>query len=326
MTPSQATMYNNSNQNGAYMYNVGSKENPEFLYPSELEPSIVTASDDAWRRKQIELQVAKMMGPRRKYVEQIIPEGFDKFKNNVSNLATKFAHAISNPVDIVLGQLNRHEIVDRSSGGLSVHPTVVDLTSNAYAANSDEITSGTDLFNEFTEMTNPNIHIAKKWSKLSPNYLLTDGYNIPLKDISLFQGVENGTYKIAPLGEFESTTTVVPVRGTGVSHPRLVGADWHENRPRYMFENDSTSFSPGFSNKGTIGNINGGLFVNKPDELDSTQVAQINNFLQQFGPSYATLQDSGSNSQYETKPGNEYSDQGVGYQLDNTMIFGKHVK
>lgn len=60
-----------------------------------------------------------------------------------------------------MGQGNRHGIIDRTeSAGLSVAPTVVDLTSGAYAANSDKITQGTDLFNEFTEIVNPNIHSA----------------------------------------------------------------------------------------------------------------------------------------------------------------------
>lgn len=36
--------------------------------------------------------------------------------------------------------------------------------------------------------------------------------NTPLRNVSLFQGVENGTYKIAPLSNFVDTTYVIPVR------------------------------------------------------------------------------------------------------------------
>lgn len=328
MTRSQAIEQNASMPEGAYMYNVGTEEDPAFLYPSELKPSSVTASGDAWRKKQLDMQVAAMMSPKQNGVVQDVPRTWlGKLWNKAKVVGTKLAYGAWNPYDVIMGQGNRHGIIDRTeSAGLSVAPTVVDLTSDAYAANSDEITQGTDLFNEFTEIVNPNIHSAWKWKTLPSNYLLTDGYNMPLNDISLYQGVENGTYKIMPLDQFGNNTTVIPVRGAGVTHPRLTSAQWVDGRPSYKYDNDSTYTGLTFPAKGTIGNENGGMFINKPGQLDSAQVAQINNFLQQYGPAYMTLQDSGSNSQYEVRPGDLYSDQGLGYRTDNTMIFGKHVK
>lgn len=47
MTRSQAIEQNASMPEGAYMYNVGTEEDPAFLYPSELKPSSVIASGDA---------------------------------------------------------------------------------------------------------------------------------------------------------------------------------------------------------------------------------------------------------------------------------------
>lgn len=76
MTRSQAIAHNKMTPNNAFMYGIGSEEAPEFLYPEELEPAVVTASGDAHRKKLLDQQVTQMMhpAPKVKYVDQVLPE------------------------------------------------------------------------------------------------------------------------------------------------------------------------------------------------------------------------------------------------------------
>lgn len=61
MTPSQAIKYNESADNAAFMIPYGgTPDNPEFLYPEELEESVVVASAKEAERKALEKEVAKL--------------------------------------------------------------------------------------------------------------------------------------------------------------------------------------------------------------------------------------------------------------------------
>jgi len=156
---------------------------------------------------------------------------------------------------------------------------------------------------------------------MADDYMLRDDYSMPKSNIRLYQGVENGTYKIAPLEHFNDTTTVIPNR-TRLG-PKLTGIVEQGGQPIFQFENDSTSTVLPFKNKGTIGNESGGMFVNRPTDLNAEQIQQINDFIQQHGPVYQIQQDSGSYGHYETSPGQEYVNQGVGHNKNNILIFGK---
>ena len=52
MTISKANAHNAMTPNNAFMIGIGTEENPEFLYPEELEPAIVKASIEESRKKQ----------------------------------------------------------------------------------------------------------------------------------------------------------------------------------------------------------------------------------------------------------------------------------
>lgn len=61
MTPSQAIKYNESADNAAFMIPYGgTPDNPEFLYPEELEASAVTASAKEAKQKALEKEIAKL--------------------------------------------------------------------------------------------------------------------------------------------------------------------------------------------------------------------------------------------------------------------------
>lgn len=61
MTPSQAIKYNESADNAAFMIPYGgTPDNPEFLYPEELEEAAVIASAKEAKQKALEKEVAKL--------------------------------------------------------------------------------------------------------------------------------------------------------------------------------------------------------------------------------------------------------------------------
>lgn len=333
MTRSQAIAHNKMTPNNAFMYGIGSEEDPAFLYPEELEPAVVTASGDAYRKKLLNQQVTQMMHPTPKveYVDQVLPAWYERLWSSITRPARKIGNGLSHPFYTSSAQFNRMDVPGTNwysnlvTPELSHDPTVIDLSTGAYSTQTDDGAEGVDLFNDYVELTNSHVHPAYWWAQRSPDYLLRDSYDMPLGNISLFQGVENGTYKLMPLQDFNKSTIVVPARSTGIAHPRVTEAIWRDGKPLYRFENDTTATALPFEAKGTIGNSAGGLFVNRPHQIDSSQVMTINKFLQQNGPAWANGQDSGSMSNYETYPGTRYLDQGVGGE-DSTLIFGKYLK
>lgn len=66
------------------------------------------------------------------------------------------------------------------------------------------------LFNDFVNDLNPHIHTAREWKRMSPETRLKDDKSRKLKDIKYFGGVENGTFKVMPLSEFNDTTVIIP--------------------------------------------------------------------------------------------------------------------
>lgn len=115
----------------------------------------------------------------------------------------------------------------------------VDLSKDAYVATSynapeDAITA---LGSEFMESKNPSVFKAGKFKTLPADYMLRDWKDMPLGDISLFHGVENGTYKVMPLSQFNDSTTVVPVR-TPYGWGGLTSVSGTENYEEKMKEFD----------------------------------------------------------------------------------------
>jgi hypothetical protein len=58
LTRSEAIAHNKMTPNNAFMYGIGSEEDPEFLYPEELEPAVVTASLADSRKKMAEKEAS----------------------------------------------------------------------------------------------------------------------------------------------------------------------------------------------------------------------------------------------------------------------------
>lgn len=57
LTPSEAIAHNKMTPNNAFMYAIGDENNPEFLYPEELESAIVTANLAESNKNKIEKEV-----------------------------------------------------------------------------------------------------------------------------------------------------------------------------------------------------------------------------------------------------------------------------
>ena len=148
-----------------------------------------------------------------------IKKGVEYVRNNFPRVHSFITNPIyrKNFINRHFGELekqpvNYEQYTNQYSPNLQYSNTFVDLSKNAYSTQTfapDNANSA--LFNEFLEFSNPAIFPASHWKTLPLNYKIGDG-NIPLKDISLFQGVENGTYKIGALDSFHDNTVVIPVR------------------------------------------------------------------------------------------------------------------
>lgn len=126
----------------------------------------------------------------------------------------------------------KEEFKNTYSEEIQAAPVFVNLSENAYASTGQPVENANSaLFNDFVEVINPSVFTAQHWRSLPSDYKLFDRKNVPLQDISLFQGVENGTYKIAPLEHFNDTTTLIPVRTA--KHPGIVK---FEGTPNYKDE------------------------------------------------------------------------------------------
>lgn len=69
----------------------------------------------------------------------------------------------------------------------------------------------TALFNEYVESTKPSVHLASQYqSGRIKNF--GDRYNIPVDNINLYAGIENGHYKVDSLKNFNPNTVIYPAR------------------------------------------------------------------------------------------------------------------
>lgn len=117
----------------------------------------------------------------------------------------------------------------------------VDLSQNAYSSTGETPKDATSVLgSEFMEEKNPAVFTAAKWRTLPSDYMLRDWKDMPLSDIRLFYGVEDGALKVAPLDQFKDSTVVVPSRTpwgnggltsiTGNENWESQHADWRNTR------------------------------------------------------------------------------------------------
>lgn len=168
------------------------------------------------------------------FFEDIAPLTFEDFRTekpaNVeiksrSPFWTKFKTAIRNPFKVVSNKLGQwrnrknHErndvdienVPEEFTPGFNEFPYFANLSRNAYGSiSSVPDDANSILFNHFVDQFNPHVHSAGRWRRMSGNTPLKDYNQIPLRDINLFYGVEDGTFKVMPLSEFNDTTTVAP--------------------------------------------------------------------------------------------------------------------
>ena len=167
------------------------------------------------------------------FFEDIAPLTFEAFRTEKpitsevkpkNPLWTKLRFAFRNPFRAVSNKLgqwrnrkNKEENIDIENipedfdSGFNAHPYFANLSSNAYGStNAIPSDANSILFNHFVDESNPHVHNARRWRRMSGNTQLKDWNQIPLRDVNLFYGVENGTFKVMPLSEFNDTTTIAP--------------------------------------------------------------------------------------------------------------------
>lgn len=104
LTPNEAIAHNKMTSNNAFMYGVGTEDNPEFLYPEELEASVVTASLEESNKKKAEKEASKL---RNRKLNSYIGDPNDlnlgdKSLQNIARNAIGVPLVIANPATITL--------------------------------------------------------------------------------------------------------------------------------------------------------------------------------------------------------------------------------
>ena len=175
-----------------------SQDGPLYAYPYRIENLINRTIEskhisDRWEEKQ-----KKTDEYRGKYASSLLP-----FKQN------------SNSNDI-LSQLWRW--YSRKKGFLAKQQKpilsgrgadIIDLSKNVIRLTPDSKQS-TALFNEFVEQNNPSIMTAGDYQSGKITHF--GDHNIPVENISLYAGIENGRFKLDSLKNFDPNTVVFPAR------------------------------------------------------------------------------------------------------------------
>ena len=160
----------------------------------ELAPSTVSAEATPKTMSPTMVQFKYLM-------KSPIKNGSAWFRRHIIN---KFKKKEPKPVDI-------ENVPESFEPGFNESPYFADLRNNAYGSVSSVPSDANSiLFNDFVNSENPHVHTAAQWRRMSPNARLKDSKSTRLSEINYFGGVENGTFKLAPLSEFNDTTTVVP--------------------------------------------------------------------------------------------------------------------
>ena len=197
------------------------------------------------------------------------PKGWDKFKLNhvypikskLNNLGIQFKYLMEDPITNGKGWIQRHITKNNQKEPIDLNTIDTDTigfeegfnTNPYFVALKDSVYGGTKpvpdnansiLFNDFVNETNPHIHTAREWKRMSPETRLKDDRSRRLGDIKYFGGVENGTFKVMPLSEFNDTTTLIPnyfvdakpiIGITGLPNQRYDEAvdDYHNKKEEY---------------------------------------------------------------------------------------------
>lgn len=159
------------------------------------------------------------------------------------------------------------------------------------------------LANDYFETKNTSLNKARE---LKRGRVKTIGdSHIPVSNFSLWNGIENGSFKTAPLQEFNDTTTVFPVRNIKRGTKPIKGIYVNPKNPNnkaifgISVDNDTIPFSNYNtqildSKKLIFGNNSGNsLFIGDFTQLSPQQFDFINRHLR-ANPSYPVRTDLGS--------------------------------
>lgn len=122
---------------------------------------------------------------------------FDETKNGIFSQLYRWYDRKFNKSNNIESQLSNEgtDIVNLGNNVIRLTPTSKQATA---------------LFNEFVETKNPSIYKASDYKQGKIKNF--SDKNIPIENISLFQGVQNGHYKVGNINDFDDTTLVFPVR------------------------------------------------------------------------------------------------------------------
>lgn len=127
---------------------------------------------------------------------------FDETPNSIPSQLYRYALRHGIIKDYNTNKSSEAVLSGKGTDIISLNNSVTKLTPSSQQS--------TGLFNEFVETKNPSIRTAKEYK--SGRIRNFGDRNIPTKNVYLYQGVEEGKFKIGYIDDFQDETQVYPVR------------------------------------------------------------------------------------------------------------------
>lgn len=228
------------------------KRNEEPVYTDEIAPSIVTASATGRGRIKLAKQQYKDNIANKEALQSELTNSDLIIDQNVFN---DFANRIINikPDQYYLQNIEKEKDAYRSNSFLGIGngsgnalpsklyrwwsrhlgyqkknntpiftrggTDIIDLRNNTIRL-TPASTHKTALFNEFVESKYPSVHPAEKYQNGEIS-IVGDLYKIPVENLHIYGGVEDGKFKLDSLHNFKPNTIIFPARNVKSNMPQI---------------------------------------------------------------------------------------------------------
>ena len=227
------------------------KRNEEPVYTDEISPSIVTADATGKGRVKLAKQQYKDNIANKEALQSELTNSDLIIDQNVFD---DFAHRIINikPDQHYLQNIKKEKDEYRSKSFLGIgngsgntlpsklyrwwsrhfgyqkkyNPLftdtgtdIIDLRNNTIRLTPTS-THKTALFNEFVESRYPSVHPAQKYQNGEIS-IVGDLYKIPVENLHIYGGIEDGKFKLDSLHNFKPNTTIFPARNVKSNIPQI---------------------------------------------------------------------------------------------------------
>ena len=256
----------NAHRFGKDQHNGSDDFSDESIYGGELNPATIAASPETKKGKyklaksifrQAKKEHKDIRRDIRKYIRQngifrtdeSVQPFIDRIDNATSIIGSKnemkkardaYYSELDNPNGL-LPQLYRYW--SRHHGYQSKQneddftfgsgADIIDLGRNVQRL-TPKSKQSTALFNDFVENKYPSVLSAKTY-KNSPERLIGDSRKFPVKNISIFGGIEDGKFRLDSLKNFDDATTIIPARNIKAGTPMISSIQIEDNNGQQTY-------------------------------------------------------------------------------------------